>query len=193
MADPLDTAKVAMMALSTVCLSSFLQWLFIYRTKSYKQLFASIEKTAATVEKLKNKTGSAKKSRKQTIKSTERLLQEKAMLMHRKLMPIGIFTFVVFIACTWNMSSHFGGRPVALLPFHPPQLLRKMTHRNVAGDDMTHCSMHFLMVLLSVGLRSNIGKLMGVKQPKGMPNGGMTGIMERYEKQMEEVQRKWDK
>jgi len=60
----------------------------------------------------------------------------------------------------------FDGKVVARLPFEPFSLVRGLSHRNLPGDDYYECSMMFFYVLCSMGLRSNLQKLLGVAPPK---------------------------
>lgn len=51
------------------------------------------------------------------------------------------------------LFGRFDGIPVAKLPFEPPQFMRRLSHRNLQGDDFSECSVvsarsHYL---LSVG------------------------------------------
>ena len=185
-----DTLKVVALAVAMTLATNVISWVFMYRTESYKEAFTNVEKAFANVEKLKRKAGAAKKARQQNIKRAEQTLQEKAATMSRAGMPANIITAVVFIATTWNVSAHFGSRAVAKLPFVPPGFITRMSHRNVAGDDMTESSMYFLLMMISVGLRANFKKLIGIKEPKGMPNQGIAGQMAKYEQQMEQMQKK---
>ena len=40
-----------------------------------------------------------------------------------------------------SVLCSFDGIPVAKLPFDPPNFVRKVAHRNLAGEDFTDCSM----------------------------------------------------
>ena len=190
MVETYDTLATVVLAIAMTIVSNIITFVFLYRTDSYKEAFANVEKAAANVEKLKGKAGAAKKARQQNIKRAEQTLQEKAAAMSRAGMPTNIMTTVVFIATTWKVSSYFGSRAVAKLPFVPPGFITRMSHRNVAGDDMTDSSMYFLLMMISMGLRANFKKLIGIKEPKGMPNQGLAGQMAKFEEQMEQMQKK---
>lgn len=50
----------------------------------------------------------------------------------------------------------YNGVVVATLPFEPISLLRGMSHRTLRGEDYTQCSMTFLYLLASAGIRGNV-------------------------------------
>lgn len=53
--------------------------------------------------------------------------------------PLFLLLLVVFLFFSRRTSS-FSGFVVAKLPFVPFSLLQKLSHRNLAGDDPTDCS-----------------------------------------------------
>lgn len=54
------------------------------------------------------------------------------------------------------LNSYYNGVVVATLPFEPFSLLRGMSHRTLRGEDYTQCSMTFLYLLASAGIRGNV-------------------------------------
>ena len=182
-----DMFLVIALATFNTALSEFVSWLWVYRTKKYKDDFKRVEDTAARLEKLKSKGGAAKKSTARKLKDQEKRLKECASVLQWNLMKPNLVVAFFFIATSWNMSSYFGARPVAKLPFVPVSFLTSMSHRNLAGDDMTDCSMHFFLIMISIAIRSNAKKLLGVKRPKGLPGAGISGAMEQYEAKMAEL------
>lgn len=65
------------------------------------------------------------------------------------------------------MGSWFEGIVVAKLPFEPIGLVQGMSHRNLMGNDMKDCSMLFIYILASIGIRPQIQKLFGNTPPRG--------------------------
>ena len=47
----------------------------------------------------------------------------------------------------------FDGRVVANLPFTPISLIQGISHRNLPGEDYTHCSFIFLYILCTMSIR----------------------------------------
>lgn len=67
-----------------------------------------------------------------------------------------IFLGVTMMSIMGVLNSYFSGVVVAKLPFEPFSLIRGMTHRGLRGDDYTDCSMTFLYLAASYGIRSNV-------------------------------------
>lgn len=64
----------------------------------------------------------------------------------------------------WRAIS-FTGAVVAKLPFQPIPLVQGITHRGLAGADMTDCSFFFIYILCQISVRGNIQKLLGFAPP----------------------------
>eukprot|EP01112_Ceratiomyxa_fruticulosa_P016260 TRINITY_DN4885_c0_g1_i3.p1 TRINITY_DN4885_c0_g1~~TRINITY_DN4885_c0_g1_i3.p1 ORF type:complete len:211 (-),score=55.62 TRINITY_DN4885_c0_g1_i3:148-780(-) len=78
-------------------------------------------------------------------------------------------TFVVgfaMISLVGFLNSYFDGIVVARLPFEPIGFLQGLSHRNLPGNDYLDCSMIFIYVLCSIGIRGNLQKLLGIQQPQ---------------------------
>lgn len=63
------------------------------------------------------------------------------------------FDFVYVISFAYYFFSRFDGRVVAKLPFTPISLMQGLSHRNLGGDDYTHCSFIFLYILCTMSIR----------------------------------------
>jgi len=63
-------------------------------------------------------------------------------------------------------SKHFSGRIVAKLPFEAPWIIKGATQRGINSGDLTDCSMTYIYVVCSAGLRPNIQKLLGFTPPR---------------------------
>lgn len=64
-----------------------------------------------------------------------------------------VFDFVYVISFEYYFFSRFDGRVVAKLPFTPISLMQGLSHRNLGGDDYTHCSFIFLYILCTMSIR----------------------------------------
>lgn len=74
------------------------------------------------------------------------------------LLNIGLF---------WLLSSWLEGIALLRLPFTPFSFLTGITHRGLAGDDMTQASFVFVFALTSTALRPVITKLFGNESAAG--------------------------
>ena len=63
-------------------------------------------------------------------------------------------------------SRHFSGQIVAKLPFEAPWIIKGATQRGLNTGDLTDCSMTYVYVVCSAGLRPNIQKLLGFTPPR---------------------------
>ena len=60
----------------------------------------------------------------------------------------------------------FSGLIVAKLPFEAPWIVKGATQRGIDTEDLTDCSMTYIYVVCSAGLRPNIQKLLGFTPPR---------------------------
>jgi len=63
------------------------------------------------------------------------------------------------------LSRKYDGIVVARLPFEAVSYIRMLSHRNLVGNDYYEMSFFFLFMVCSLGLRSNIRKLLGTEPP----------------------------
>lgn len=82
-----------------------------------------------------------------------------------------------FTALLSMFNSIFDGRVVAILPFTPISLLQGISHRNLAGENYTHCSFIFLYILCTMSIRQNIQKILGLAPSRAASkqSGGLFG------------------
>merc|ERR1712224_611749 len=67
---------------------------------------------------------------------------------------LGISSFILYQV----MRKSFAGVIVAKLPFVPIDLLTRMSHSGIEGNDLTDCSFGFLYGLTTMAFRGNITK-----------------------------------
>lgn len=158
-----------------------ISWLLIYRTASYKSLRSTIDRTSKKLENMKSSTpGSAlattKKSKSKKMDRFESSLKESSRDLSMSKFKSGGVVALVLIVVFGILSSLFEGKAVAKLPFAPINLVQKMSHRGLPGDDPTDCSMVFFYFLCSVSVRSNLQKFLGFAPPRGASAPGMFAI-----------------
>lgn len=73
---------------------------------------------------------------------------------------------VVLLILYTLTSRYFNGMIVAKLPFEAPWLIKGATQRGISTEDLTDCSMTYIYVVCSAGLRPNIQKLLGFTPPR---------------------------
>eukprot|EP01094_Clydonella_sp_ATCC50884_P029403 TRINITY_DN9191_c0_g1_i3.p1 TRINITY_DN9191_c0_g1~~TRINITY_DN9191_c0_g1_i3.p1 ORF type:complete len:188 (+),score=63.61 TRINITY_DN9191_c0_g1_i3:98-661(+) len=168
----LDCLLIVCASLVSALLAEGISWLLIYRTESYQQLKASIERNSKKLEKKKEevsgrgaaaerKSGKQKKVERaeESLKAQQQALQ---MVKFKSVLAVG-FTMIGFVGL---LNSIFDGVVVARLPFEPIGPVRGMSHRGLLGDDPRECAMIFLYVLCSLSIRPNLQKVLGLAPPK---------------------------
>ncbi|KAK3087819.1 hypothetical protein FSP39_011041 [Pinctada imbricata] len=154
-----------------------LTWLLVYRTEKYKKLKAEVEKQSKKLEKKKEGGESSDRSQKKKLeRQEERLKNNNRDLSFVKMKSMFAIGFA-FTALLSMFNSIFDGRVVAKLPFVPIGLLQGISHRNLGGDDYTHCSFIFLYILCTMSIRQNIQKLLGLAPSRAASKqgGGLFG------------------
>ena len=68
-------------------------------------------------------------------------------------------------AQTLIVTQRFDTIVVAKLPFIPFGFFTALSHRNIAGTDLTDCSYVFLYAMSSMALKANLTKALGFTTP----------------------------
>lgn len=156
-----DTIFIVLISVCTALFGEGLTWLLVYRTEKYQRLKADVERQCKKIEK-KKEAGelSDGKQKKKLEREEERLKstnKDLSMVKMKSMLAIGL----TFTALLSMFNSIFEGRVVAHLPFTPISWLQGLSHRNLLGDDYTHCSFIFLYILCTMSIRQNIQKVLG--------------------------------
>lgn len=157
-----DSLLIILISISTALLGEGFTWFMVYRTEKYKRLKSEIEKLNKRLDKVKDTVGElSDKSMKRKLDREEDRLKEFNRDLSMAKMKSMFFVGFAFTALLGMFNSIFHGRVVAKLPFTPIGFIQGLSHRNLAGDDLTDCSFIFLYVLCTMSIRSNIQKLLG--------------------------------
>ncbi|CAG2233674.1 TMCO1 [Mytilus edulis] len=159
-----DCLLIVFISICTALLGEGLTWVLVYRTEKYKKLKAEVEKQSKKLEKKKESGESSDRNQKKKIERQE----EKLKNNNRDLS----FVSFAFTALLSMFNSIFDGRVVAKLPFTPISLLQGISHRNLGGDDYTHCSFIFLYILCTMSIRQNIQKILGLSPSRAASKQG---------------------
>ncbi|KAF6150236.1 hypothetical protein GIB67_000110 [Kingdonia uniflora] len=169
-----DSLTVVGISFCTAFLCEGISWLLIYRTSSYKSLRSSIDKASKKLETMKTEgPSSTKKSKTKKIDRVETTLKESTRDLSLSKFKSGAVVAVVLFVVFGFLNSMFEGKSIAKLPFSPANLVQKMSHRGIPGDDPTDCSMAFLYFLCSISIRTNLQKFLGFSPPRGAANAGL--------------------
>ena len=167
-----DRLLIVFISICTALLCEGLTWVLVYRTEKYKKLKAEVEKQSKKLEKKKEGGESTDRSQKKKIERQEEKLKNNnrdlSFVKMKSMFAIG-FAFTALLSM---FNSIFDGRIVAKLPFTPISLLQGISHRNLAGDDYTHCSFIFLYILCTMSIRQNIQKMLGLSPSRAASKQG---------------------
>ena len=164
--DIYDGIKIILLSISTNLFAEFLTWMFIYRTKKYKENKKQMDILNKKLEINKESVKGHSKQLDKKIKLQENELKllgfEMMKIKFISMVIIGLFTF--FFISLFN--GLFQGIVVAKIPFVPFKLLRALSHRGILSNDFTDCSFIFLYILCNISFRPIIQKILGFAPPR---------------------------
>lgn len=146
-------------------------WLLVYRTENYKKLKAEVDKQSKKLEKQREIETHDKVQKKKQERQEEKLKtnsRDLSLVKMKSMFAIG-FAFTALLSM---FNSIFEGRVVATLPFTPISFVQSISHRNLPGEDYTHCSFIFLYILCTMSIRQNIQKLLGLAPSRAASKQG---------------------
>eukprot|EP01132_Coremiostelium_polycephalum_P006226 gene6226-7755_t len=146
-------------------------WVLIYRTESYKKSKSNIDRLQSQIDKIKETESTTSTLLKNKNKDKKLERAEEALKLANKDLSFSkmksMFAVAIsMIALFSYLNSVFDGKVVCKLPFEPIGFIQGLTHRNLAGTDMTDCAMTFIYVVCSMGIRTNIQMIFGTAPPK---------------------------
>ncbi|GAB4820699.1 hypothetical protein N2152v2_007745 [Parachlorella kessleri] len=158
MEDPLVVLWVIGFCVALSLVTEVAQYLFIYRTQSFKTLKANLEKHAKKLDEAKSATSKNLKKKQARLDNWREEAGRQVVSLNYK---SGFVTMVIVFAGFKLLNQWFGGQVAARLPFEPPAFLQKLTHRGLEGSKVTDCSPLFLYALCQASLRPAISKILG--------------------------------
>lgn len=167
-----DGLSILVISIATAFLCEGIAWVLIYQTSNYQNLRFNIDKTSKKVETMKKKSlGLAAKRKSKKIDRFESTLKTANQSLSTVKMQSGAVVALTTLIVFGILSTIFEGKVVAKLPFVPIAFFQKLSHRGLPGDDATDCSMAFLYMLCSLGIRPNLQKILGFAPPRSATQG----------------------
>ncbi|KAK7094792.1 calcium load-activated calcium channel-like [Littorina saxatilis] len=167
-----DCILIVFISICTALLGEGLTWVMVYRTEKYQKLKAEVEKQSKKLEKQKEAGENADRNAKKKLERQEEKLKSNSrdlsLVKMKSMFAIG-FAFTALLSM---FNTIFDGRVVANLPFTPISLMQGISHRNLPGDDYTHCSFIFLYILCTMSIRQNIQKMLGLAPSRAASKQG---------------------
>ncbi|XP_058078874.1 uncharacterized protein LOC131227161 [Magnolia sinica] len=171
-----DSLTILTISILTAIITEAISYILIYRTTSYKSLRSSILKSSKKLDLIKTPPSNPSKKAHGKSKKIDRIetaLKESTRDLSLSKFKSGAVVALVLFAVFGFLNSLFEGKVVAKLPFRPAAIIQKMSHRGLAGDDPTDCSMAFLYFLCSISIRTNLQKFLGFTPPRGAAGAGL--------------------
>ena len=155
----------------TQCVCDLVARWLIFSREPYKRAVETLNRVHVKREKLETSLDTQAKQEKQA-KKLHRLQEEcseAASEVARLHMLPKLFTSIVYVILYRILVAEYYGKVVAVLPFEPFKLLRKLTQRgldinNKEGNQA--CSFHFIYILSAISVKFFVNKVVGVHPPK---------------------------
>mmetsp|Transcript_9305 Transcript_9305/g.23732 ORF Transcript_9305/g.23732 Transcript_9305/m.23732 type:complete len:188 (+) Transcript_9305:154-717(+) len=169
-----DCMKVVAISTGVALVQEAVNYGLVYRTSAYRGVKESIDRASKKLDSLRSGAqGNEKQVKKKEKHMTAVMKSAQKDLATIKMKSSFVVAALLFVGYK-ALSSHFDGVVVAKLPFEPFPFVRGMSHRGLAGDDFTDCSMAFLYAMCASSIRLNVAKLLGdifgFSPPRSMNN-----------------------
>ncbi|CAB9517466.1 transmembrane and coiled-coil [Seminavis robusta] len=168
----------------------------IFQKEPYQRAVSTLERRKAQYDKLvkefEGKTGKQQeKVKKRMDRAKDDLGEAKSAVAAKHTTP-GMLTSIAFVLLFRILGTEHSGKVMAVLPFQPLSLMRKVTLRGLDfGGDMgfnifkespgvqsVHqaCSLMFIYLLCNMGVKFYVHRLVGQQTPEGV--GGIMALAE---------------
>ncbi|GKT29888.1 putative multi-domain containing protein [Aduncisulcus paluster] len=164
--------QVLFASIFTSVAAEFLSWLLIFRKQSYKDLEKDLEKYQKQYDSLVEKGINSKKLEQQKEWYNGKMTSVRTDLMKNQMFGM-IITGVIMFITNKMIKGRFVGKVVAILPFEPPKLVSRLTHRGIKGNNMREIGHSFIFMLSSFSFKAALRMSLGRINPKGKKSGIM--------------------
>lgn len=195
-----DILRIAATVTVTQVTTDFLARRFVFNQESYQRALSTFEraklkrdKTLATTPPQATATSSAvsKTSAKALEKNAKKIqrvqndFSDAAAAVAQKHTPSSFLTSILFLILYRVLSTEYSGKVVAVLPFEPWRIVRRITIKglDISADDLASsdytdlnrsCSFLFVYMLCTLSLKFVTHKICAVHPPKGADKGVST-------------------
>ncbi|GAB5037562.1 transmembrane and coiled-coil domains protein 1-like [Nannochloropsis oceanica] len=191
--DGIEALWLVAFAVSAALVTEALSYYFIYSKPEYQRVKKNMIKTAKALERRRQELKKEKKEKQEDTAAIElsnksdkkcqrfeKDLKENARDMQKMQMLTTLLVGVSSAAVFYLLNRRFTGHVVAKLPFSPWKLVMNLSHRGLPGDDPTDCSMTFLFLMVNMGLKGSLSKLLGNEQPRIMAEINQQQVAETW-------------
>lgn len=108
-----------------------------------------------------------RKAHEKNIERIEDDLKSTSQRMDAQKFKTNLLSAVAFFFLYRIVAASWTGHVVARLPFIPIRMIESISHRGLSADhDQTACAFGFIYTLCTIGVKSNIPRLLGFIPPK---------------------------
>jgi uncharacterized membrane protein (DUF106 family) len=166
-------AMLAVLCLSTCTglVTELANWFLVYSTETYRHGRTTVERLQRTLADARREAAGARagadKKRAKRLKALEADLSRATLNLNKgRSQGFALVQSLLFMGLAWTLGSVLKGVVVAKIPFEPPAIFTKMTHRLIEGDDMTDCAYAAIYMLAGMAIKPSITRLLsfGVRQ-----------------------------
>ena len=147
--------------------NSFVSWLLLFRSASFRAAAANLEKKREALAELKERDeDKVDKTTTKRIKRLESDISSLSMELSRKSAVFNIVSAVMLFGMNQVFRSGFAGIVVAKIPFEPFGLFTRLTHSGIENEDMHDGSFQYVYWLGSLLFRDVLTKWFGFQVPQ---------------------------
>ena len=192
-----DIVRIMSTVAVTQCICDILSQRFIFSKEAYKRSVSSLERARAKRDKIvasaseKPPVGAKaiEKNAKKIQRAQDEFAEAAADVAKRHTAP-NLFTSMVFLILYRVLSLEYSGKVIAVLPFQPWSLIRRLSMRGISiapafkmevnsadgivsrvSDPSQACAFMFIYVLSNLSAKFIVHKLIGRKPPSGADKG----------------------
>lgn len=111
-----------------------------------------------------------RKSHEKSIDRLEEELKQASQKMDGLKLRSNVLIGLSFLLLYRMVAAAWVGHVVARLPFLPIKMIQALSFRGLEGDDYYQCAFGFIYTLCTMGIKTNIPKLLGFTPPKSIMN-----------------------
>lgn len=171
----------------TQCICDLLARRFVFSREPYQRSVSAFFRAKTKHDKVVSSVSTANsKSTKPSDKSAKKLqraeddLKEAAAEVAKRHTAPSFFTSMIFLILYRILSAEYSGKIVAVLPFKPWSLVKKITMRGLSfvdssmGQTDNACAFLFIYILSTMSVKFIVHQLVGMHPPKGADKGVST-------------------
>jgi uncharacterized membrane protein (DUF106 family) len=160
------------------CICDLLARWLIFSGNAYKRAVDNLKHAQGKRDKLVKNCDTPAKQEKQAkkLKANEEECAQAASEVATRHMYTKFMTSIVFVFLYRILATEYHGKVIAVLPFEPFSLLRRLTQRglDIPKDDHRACGFLFIYILSTLSVKYFTNKMVAVAPPTAAAKGLMS-------------------